>query len=194
MIEIKDFNEYQTHALRTLAPGYSKSINVMHSVMGMVGEIGELLEHSIPTWDAKNDPRVGEVGDCLWYCAVLANELGIPFQTVVNEAYTLYSGLSEFPGLPADARAAIYAARLMELVKKEYFYQKTPDPSELSKNLTWYVAELQSIATFIGVKLLTAAEINVNKLAKRFPDKFDADKAINRDYEAESNAAGVKIS
>lgn len=194
MIHISNFNEYQQHALRTLSPGYTPEEDIMHAVMGMCGEIGELLEHSIAMWEAKGDPRVGEIGDCLWYCAVLADKLGYSFQTVVNRAVHHMSLSTEFPSQTADVRAAIHAARLMEMVKKAYFYKKVPDPIALANHLNNYVMELHNICAFIGIKILTAAEINVNKLATRYPEKFDTDKAINRDYDAESKAAGVKIS
>lgn len=192
MIEVKDFSQYQQLALRTLSPGYTRQEDIMHAIMGMCGEIGELLEHSIEDIDQKADHRIGEVGDCFWYCAVLAERLDLygGLVDVVDKADTW---TPEYK-LPADVRAAIYAAQLMEMMKKWYFYKKEPNFSSMREKLILYVTELVCICDLIGVKPLTVAEININKLATRYPNKFDADKAINRDYEAESKAAGVKIS
>ena len=48
---------------------------------------------------------------------------------------------------------------------------------ELS-DVLWYCAEL---ATALCVDLDFVAEHNINKLKKRYPEGFDADKSINRE-------------
>jgi hypothetical protein len=192
-IKLKNFEEYQAHALRTLAPGYTHAEDVMHAVMGMVGEVGEIMEHSPAHWEAKGDPRIGEIGDCMWYCAVLARRLSYNFAVVIEAAKYKQVKPTEFPEHTADVRASIYAARLMEVVKKVYFYKKTPDWMVVYELLVSYVAELLAICAFVGADPLYVAEVNVNKLATRFPDKFSEEKAINRDYAAESAATGESI-
>lgn len=57
-------------------------------------------------------------------------------------------------------------------------YQKVID--EMS-DLMWFIAEL---ADTIGVDLDSVAQFNVDKLRKRYPEGFDADRSLHRPGES----------
>jgi NTP pyrophosphatase (non-canonical NTP hydrolase) len=84
-----DLNEYQRGALRTAAPR-DKRNELLHLVLGLVGESGEVAE-KFKKWvrDADSDEAridradiAKELGDVLWYLAVLADHLDLSLDEV----------------------------------------------------------------------------------------------------------------
>lgn len=69
-----------------------------------------------------------------------------------------------------------------DLIKKAFFQGHTLDFKEVAKelgDLQWYLALM---ADAIGYNLEEIAEMNVEKLEKRYPNKcFEADKSVNRE-------------
>lgn len=84
--KIMNFNEYQKWAKSTGI--YPESAKVIYPAMGLAGETGELLnilkKIIRDQVDADRDRLVGEIGDILWYLAVLSQDLGIDFDEVVT--------------------------------------------------------------------------------------------------------------
>lgn len=72
------------------------------------------------------------------------------------------------------------AGECIDIVKK-YMYQG----HELDRNalieecgdVLWYLAE---VAAGLGMSLSDIAEQNINKLKKRYPEGFDAERSVNR--------------
>ena len=84
-----DLDEYQRGALRTAAPR-DKRNELLHLVLGLVGESGEIAE-KFKKWirDAGSDESLidrtdiaRELGDVLWYLAVLADRLDLSLDDV----------------------------------------------------------------------------------------------------------------
>lgn len=68
----------------------------------------------------------------------------------------------------------------IDLFKKYYFQGHELDREKLTDELgdvLWYIAEL---ATAINVPMEDIAIHNIEKLKKRYPEGFDAEKSINR--------------
>lgn len=188
-INCTDFDQYQELALRTLnVRGHID--NMLHAIMGMSGEAGEFAE--LPY--EQRDKRIGEIGDCMWYCAVLSKELGFKFGAVIEQAQMIHKVGCDLSALSGEMRALLWSCRLIDVIKKTVFYGKDPDHAKLSQYLFNYVAALMGMAAKTQIQMLEAGSINIRKLAARYPDlKFDADRAINRNYKTESAAAGVEI-
>lgn len=67
-----------------------------------------------------------------------------------------------------------------DLIKKHLFHDHPLDPNKLSLeagDVLWYLA---TIATANGVKLSQLAQMNVEKLKRRYPDGFSSEASINR--------------
>lgn len=67
-----------------------------------------------------------------------------------------------------------------DMVKKHYFQDARPMIDRLVDELgdvMWYVAET---AAAMGVTLEEVAQRNIDKLRKRYPDGFDADRSLHR--------------
>ncbi|MBL7260086.1 nucleoside triphosphate pyrophosphohydrolase family protein [Paractinoplanes lichenicola] len=86
-----DFDDYQRGALRTAAPRDKKN-ELLHLVLGLVGESGEVAE-KFKKWvrDLDSDePRLDragiakELGDVLWYVAVLADYLDLSLDDIAT--------------------------------------------------------------------------------------------------------------
>lgn len=87
------FDEYQKKALKTRLTSGDKFKDLTHWVLGTVGEAGELAEKFKKIIRDKNSRLnktdqqefLKEIGDVLWYLAVLSQELGISFNKAAEE-------------------------------------------------------------------------------------------------------------
>lgn len=81
-------DEYQDHCAETAI--YPAEDGIVYTLLGLGNEAGELqgkykkyLRDS-ESWDETKRKMVDELGDVLWYCAMLASELGVPLSTVME--------------------------------------------------------------------------------------------------------------
>lgn len=77
------------------------------------------------------------------------------------------------------------SAELADVFKKALAYKKEVDwvnVKEEAADCLWYIANLCNIN---GWDLRDLMQTNIDKLKARFPEKFDIDKAINRDLKTE---------
>lgn len=75
------------------------------------------------------------------------------------------------------------AGECADLVKKHYFQDNRPMVHLLEDELgdvLWYVAET---AAALGVTLEEVARHNVEKLKKRYPEGFEAERSLHREAE-----------
>lgn len=85
-------DDYQKQALTTVIASDSEFRDLLHWVLGINGEAGEIaekLKKIIRDKDGKvseadRTELVAEIGDVLWYLAVLAHHLGVSFDTVAK--------------------------------------------------------------------------------------------------------------
>ena len=85
------FDEYQRKAMRTARPHEAKD-ELMHLVLGLVGEAGEIAE-KFKKWVRDQDSDESkidvqdmkkELGDVLWYVSVMAAYLGLSLDDVAS--------------------------------------------------------------------------------------------------------------
>ena len=86
-----DFNKYQETAVSTAI--YPDTHRILYPALGMAGEAGEVANKvkkiirdgtdNLPEdW---KDQLASEIGDVLWYCAALANDIGIPLSLIAAQ-------------------------------------------------------------------------------------------------------------
>ncbi|WP_045744633.1 nucleoside triphosphate pyrophosphohydrolase family protein [Actinoplanes rectilineatus] len=85
-------DDYQQAALRTAAPR-DKHNEVFHLLLGLVGETGEIAEKAkkivrdrgsdFTRWDTGDLTK--ELGDALWYLAVLADHFGLSLEDIAAQ-------------------------------------------------------------------------------------------------------------
>lgn len=83
-------NEYQDRALETAVyPKDNELSGIVYTSLGLVGEAGELanklkkvLRGDVPYDFPMQQELASELGDCLWYIAAIASELGHPLENI----------------------------------------------------------------------------------------------------------------
>jgi NTP pyrophosphatase (non-canonical NTP hydrolase) len=86
------FDEYQTKALTTAEFTNDELKDIMHWVLGISGESGEIAEKvkkiirdKKGVFSAQDKTELSkEIGDVLWYLATLAHQLGVSFDSVAT--------------------------------------------------------------------------------------------------------------
>jgi len=86
-------DEYQKKALTTVISSDNEFRDLLHWVLGINGEAGEIAEKVkkiIRDKDGKvsekdKEEMAKEVGDVLWYLAVFAHHLGVPFEKIARQ-------------------------------------------------------------------------------------------------------------
>jgi NTP pyrophosphatase (non-canonical NTP hydrolase) len=89
--DVVDCDDYQRAALRT-ARAKDAPDEFMHLVLGLVGEAGEIAEkvkklvrdNNSDLAQLDRDDMAAELGDVLWYAAVLADFLGLSMNDVAQ--------------------------------------------------------------------------------------------------------------
>src|SRR5918996_3497574 len=86
-----NMNDYQQAALRTAAPK-DKYNELFHLLLGLVGETGEIAEKAkkivrdndsdFSQWEVEDLKK--ELGDTLWYVAVIADYFDVPLEDVAQ--------------------------------------------------------------------------------------------------------------
>ena len=83
-----NFNEYQKHARSTAI--YPKEYKVIYPALGLCGEAGEVADKIKKTirgdssLDEVSGNIAGELGDVLWYLAILADDLGFDLDKIAE--------------------------------------------------------------------------------------------------------------
>lgn len=86
-------NEYQKKALETAI--YPEQYKVIYPALGMAGEAGEVADKVKKIIRDSNGEITQEkaleiakeIGDVLWYCATLGNDLGFDLDTIAQMNY-----------------------------------------------------------------------------------------------------------
>jgi NTP pyrophosphatase (non-canonical NTP hydrolase) len=159
--------EYQRLAGRTYPDLGSFEKNHLHLQLGVISEFGELLDvfkKNIAYNKSIDYTNISEeIADICWY--------------LVNEATLIGQGLRDFKitqelRLPQEDVITHLIRCLLAYLNKTLTIQV------LLENL-WYITE------FIGLDFEKGLENNINKLKVRYPEKFDSEKALNRNLEEE---------
>jgi len=79
-----DFKEYQKLAMTTLNPTLNSEQRIMNAILGLNGEAGEVADvmkkHLFQGHDLNKEKLIDEVGDIMWYVALLADGLGVTME------------------------------------------------------------------------------------------------------------------
>lgn len=186
-------NDYQRLALRTehtpefVRPQWKdgetaraagpdhKYARLMHAAMGLCTESAELLASRVTV------NEIEEVGDVMWYVALLADALGLRLEAFFAEApkYTEGSPLHN---------VVIQSAEVVDVLKRTTIYGAPLDEGRIIRSIHEIIANLRRISLTYSEGLYLAMDRNVAKLQKRFRHRFTQELALNRDLEAEKKA------
>jgi len=175
------FDDYKENVKRTLPDLGTPLLNSIHMTLGMGSELEELLSAIID-----NDKvNIGEeLTDIAWYACNFANLWDIKLNPIVYIT-TMQSEPSEdqLNRLVHDMVRAI--SKLQDYDKKELAYGKQPGLENRGAKVQALLIFLGEAYQAAGLNAEVCMEANIAKLKQRYPDKFDSNKAINRDTDIE---------
>lgn len=170
-----DITTYQGLAQKTLKE-LPPEMHVLHMYMGLVGELGELVDaykkHYIygKPLDVANIRE--ELGDLFWYAVNLYG--GVVKLTPLGRMYDVRL-LSELPheeacmSLLNDVEDTLRVVHLIPYVK----------------SMADIIPNLHALTLRAGLTVEEVLQTNYDKLAKRYGDKYSDEAAINRNLEQE---------
>lgn len=87
------FEEYQKQALTTVISSGNEFRDLLHWVLGINGEAGEVAEKvkkiirdkEGKVSEADKQELAKELGDVMWYIAVFAHDLGVPLDQIAQQ-------------------------------------------------------------------------------------------------------------
>lgn len=172
-------NKYQKLALRSALLDRSPDNQMVNAVLGLIGESGELcnLLHQSSTDNGDSltsrylllAGRVGELGDIIKKNMFHGHPVDdIRIMNLSREISDLAFKLSEYctyRDITFDLKISIDDA-VRDVIAEEI------------GDCQWYIA----LGVYsIGMKLKSIMKQNIDKLLKRYPDKFSSERSINRD-------------
>lgn len=182
--------QYQKDAARTNADLKTKGENLMHMVVGMCSELNE-VEDALRSGDKVNLGE--ELADICWYMANFCTINNCQFDDVYHVATHLVKTQNRvvnniFGHYKTKQKvSSLYnkISKLQDVVKKFRVYEKNFNYGDVFCMLQDILATILEICYLEKVDFFTSLKNNINKLKKRFPDKFNVENANNRNLEAE---------
>lgn len=178
--------QYRKETLRTMPDLGSRTFDSLHMTVGMITELGEINDALETTEDMVDIVNLSEeIADLRWYMSNYANLYSFEFK--------------DTPQIPCSAGELIqwedyedayfdmmkYTILLLDMDKKSFAYGKSFQTAYRIDIFTYLNNAFLHFAKYWSIDLEEAMELNIAKLRARFPDKFDTDKAINRDLDVE---------
>ncbi len=168
-----NLNNYRTAAAATaMYPGAGQRtlLGLSYLALGLVGEVSEIGElvakmRSQGEWVHLDDIR-HELGDVLWYDAMLTAELGL---STSDDAVSSYpTPVAPVPPVPALLDLVQAAGQVAEVVKKAIRADGPVAPEKVAPALT----EVRRLIALLGANYGTTVEeiraANIAKLTARF--------------------------
>lgn len=189
------FAEYKEEVQRTLPHlgewyGNPFILDSLHCLIGVQSEHYELT-NALVKEDIYN---IGEeITDKAWYATNYCNVRAIvPNVELISLDSTYFMNLPDLARqqriLSTSGQLNLAMSELFDYDKKEWAYRKPV--SEYIHNrrvelINTVLSRINDLYALNGLDAEKCMEQNINKLKARFPEKFDMDKANNRDLETE---------
>lgn len=180
------FAEFREHIKRTLPQLGTQLQDSVHMSMGFTSELPELLL----ALHRKDLINVGEeLADAAWYAGNYATVNGIDLG---DFEFSPRHVAVRFPGMEDDdemgEQMMLFMGELLDMDKKWLAYGRLRDLGKAREMLLGLLNCIGNCAARLGVSMEEAMARNVEKLRVRYPEKFDAARAVHRDLEREREA------
>lgn len=200
--------EYSALALRTANSLGSQMKDTFHATLGMAGESGEIVDilKKVYAYGKPLDriKLLEEIGDLMWYVNLYvsqAEKIGLPytFDNCVGDLNREFNDstadlseeerqrvmLAVASKILTDAGRANLRGDKIE-VRDKFGYVDAPEYHLVLGYVLDVIDNASYLVYLMGSSLVEVFEMNIRKLETRYPDlRFEADKAINRDVDAE---------
>lgn len=182
------WDEYRVLARRTQDPTLSPREKLAHAVLGLCSELHEAdveltaLLFGNPEFASDTKTRLAlEIGDCYWMiaelCDYMDSEIKVPLFS------SPYRGKSRHATLPSVGEAGFRStvAYLCSMAQKTFQGHKLDNILRPKHSLSVIVNRLEILAEKSGFETQTILHMNIEKLKKRYPDGFSAERSVNRE-------------
>ena len=186
-----DFNKYSEISLKReslrqseIAQRMSDLENqrVLHALIGITTEAVEITEaytgKSYSEVDVIN--LIEEIGDIAFYANILLDVYNISWEDVAKK-----ESLKFFSQRDTADQILIEAGNALDIFKKALFYGKEIEKELVSKRVEAVISNCTHLLQLLGFTWEETLDKNDRKLDKRYGEKFDSKKAVNRDLETE---------
>lgn len=179
------YTEYRGLASNTLAELGSTESNIQHMLVGMITEIGELLDaHKKNFAYGKELDMVNikeEIGDFFWYVANFDN---IYKKDVAQSSFMVSTSNSNSDNpIHALSSAMEYASKALS-----HLLTSTTElmvESYISSVIRLVVSDILWYCKYYNIDVEKIFDTNIAKLKTRYPNKFTQEDALNRDLKSE---------
>lgn len=182
-----NFTEYMPLALRTAKP-HPHEQQVMHALLGLVTEIGELADaikrHAIYGKPLDKVNVMEECADCWWYLNLFMYEKHLAASLIDAAWAQAQKTYAEDKKVPTNWELVEGMLGVSALGATLYVPEK--DSGVAHRELVELIAlGLCSFLIIAETDLSTSLVTNINKLAERYGEKYSDYRALNRDTAAE---------
>lgn len=181
------FNEYSDLAKRTINHPLPTKAKQLHSLFGITGEIGEIVEiiNSTPYSEILKEHKnhiLSELGDMMWFINewCIANGFGLAtVSTLTNlDKY-------RFDTFNSLVFKLSMTNGLIQSVYQKDFQGHEVDNLYLAKLMSELIAIVQGFVYSLEIEdntfsIENVMDMNVEKLKKRYPNGFEEEKSLNR--------------
>ena len=161
-------------------------VDMYHGALGVFTEAGELCDAlKKATFYGRADKvnLVEEIGDCFWYLAILGNAAGFTMADLVNRAAEL--PYENTPKNTLLANLGYHAGQLLLDANRGVYTIAGLEWSDIEHSVRHTMALLVALLALVDVTVEECLALNIAKLMKRYPTKFNEEQAVSRDTDAE---------
>ena len=199
MIQINDFPTYVSAVLRTESIERSdrwqahipdRVYRVNHAFTGLTTELGELADALLTTGEVDWVNIQEELGDCWWYCGLCYDELyGADIPQLREPQLRRTPQMTNIRDTMFGLMGHVGGG--MDVLKRRIYYNAGDDHPKsdwsLVRNyrLPGVVEDLLTLHAYCAIDVPETWTKNIEKLRKRYPEKFSTFAALNRDEDVE---------
>ena len=166
------FDEYVTLAQRT-ASTKTNTDKIGHGCLGLIGEAGEVVDiikkmtYMGMTREMAREKLIDEVGDCCWYIAEWCTGSGNSMQEIFDATAGFHDSFS----------LETWAVSMVRDAYDLWYDSDGGYTCSLMDDVEHIATGIKAICHRIDVTLDEVLEHNIEKLKKRFPEGFSADRS-----------------
>lgn len=173
--------EYQKLAKRTCPDLGSLEKNLLHMRLGIITEVGEVLDifkKNLAYGKPIDKVNLGEeCADVAWYLVNVAS-----FENIELNDTTLNTSI--IGDIKSETGAELILYRLLSMLNNIHYNFKIIAENDKQVIINC-LRVLKSVCEDNNIDFQQCLYKNIEKLQIRYPDKFDADLALNRNLDAE---------
>lgn len=151
------------------------SVDLWHGATGVAGEVGELVECLAATDDPMSadyniDNLIEELGDLFFYLEQLRQRIGKPWR---DSSQVAEQNNLDMQYLPKYLTAIVVTGcNILDMVKKAAVYNKLLNPEDLDDHIYRMDLLLETIMAMFGLPRAAVLGANIDKLRKRYGERY----------------------